>query len=159
MKTKILMFAFVIASFFAFTNTTQAQTNPTQNIPVVGTTTGGAFAGTFDIQKFITRAGQVFAVGTLTNTATGIVYQAVQIPVTGATGSCTILTLDLGAVHLDLLGLVVDLAPVHLNITAQSGPGNLLGNLLCAVAHLLDGTGPLSGITGLLNNILAILNG
>jgi DNA-directed RNA polymerase specialized sigma24 family protein len=27
----------------------------------------------------------------------------------------------------------------HLYITAQSGPGNLLGNLLCAVAGLLNG--------------------
>jgi len=52
--------------------------------------------------------------------------------------TCDILTLDLGPLHLDLLGLVVDLAPVHLSITAQSGPGNLLGNLLCAVAGSLE---------------------
>ena len=45
--------------------------------------------------------------------------------------------------NLNLLGLKVHLNRVHLNITAQTGPGNLVGNLLCAVAHLLDGT-PLS---------------
>src|SRR3954447_26327922 len=50
--------------------------------------------------------------------------------------TCPILILDLGPLHLDLLGLTVDLAPVHLNISAQSGAGNLLGNLLCAVANL-----------------------
>jgi hypothetical protein len=72
--------------------------------------------------------------------------------------TCQILNLDIGAIHLDLLGLVVDLAPVHLDITAQSGPGNLLGNLLCALVGLLDpGPGPLAGIINLLNQINAIL--
>jgi hypothetical protein len=61
----------------------------------------------------------------------------------------------LGPLNLDLLGLVVTLDTVHLNITAQQGPGNLLGNLLCAVAGLLDGPAPLSG---LLNGITALLN-
>jgi hypothetical protein len=40
--------------------------------------------------------------------------------------SCQILDLTLGPLHLDLLGLVVDLNQVHLNITAQPGSGNLL---------------------------------
>jgi hypothetical protein len=75
--------------------------------------------------------------------------------------ACNVLNLVLGPLHLNLLGLVVDLNQVILNITAQPGPGNLLGNLLCAVAGLLDGT-PLSGLLGqistLLNSILAILN-
>jgi hypothetical protein len=71
---------------------------------------------------------------------------------------CDILTLDIGAIHLDLLGLVVDLAPVNLDITAVSGPGNLLGNLLCAVAGLLDANpGNFSGITALLTQINALL--
>jgi hypothetical protein len=39
----------------------------------------------------------------------------------------------------------------------MNDPGNLLGNLPCAVAHLLDGTGSLSAITALLNEILALL--
>jgi hypothetical protein len=46
---------------------------------------------------------------------------------------------------------------VHLTITAQSGSGNLLGNLLCAVAHLLDGGAPLGSLANLLNRILALL--
>jgi hypothetical protein len=71
---------------------------------------------------------------------------------------CDILTLDIGAIHLDLLGLVVDLAPVNLDITAVSGPGNLLGNLLCAVAGLLDANPRnISAITALLVQINALL--
>jgi len=75
--------------------------------------------------------------------------------------SCQILNLVLGPLDLDLLGLKVHLDTVHLNITAQGGPGNLLGNLLCAVAGLLDGStglnGILNGITTLLNQLLAVL--
>ena len=46
---------------------------------------------------------------------------------------------------------------MHLNITAESGPGNLLGNLLCAVAGLLDNGGALTSIASLLNQILQAL--
>ena len=60
-------------------------------------------------------------------------------------------------VDLNLLGLMVHLDRIVLDITAQSGPGNLLGNLLCAVAGLLDHNGPLAGIANLLNQILGQL--
>ena len=67
----------------------------------------------------------------------------------------------LGPLDLNLLGLKVHLDTVHLNITAQGGPGNLVGNLLCAVAGLLDGGTGLNGIlnqlTGILNRLLAVL--
>ena len=78
----------------------------------------------------------------------------------GATGSCTILHLELGPLDLNVLGLMVHLDQVVLDVTAQSGSGNLLGNLLCAVAHLLD-DGPfntiLADLTDLLNSIFRIL--
>ena len=72
--------------------------------------------------------------------------------------SCDVLNLVLGPLHLDLLGLVVDLNQVILNITGQNGAGNLLGNLICAVAGLLDRNGTLSIITNLLNAILDVIN-
>lgn len=52
-----------------------------------------------------------------------------------------ILHLNLDRVFLDLLGLEVDLDEVTLDITARTGKGNLLGNLLSAVSGLLDGSG------------------
>jgi hypothetical protein len=102
--------------------------------------------------------------GTLTNVTTGATATLTNIPfstpVNGAGGSCQILDLTIGPIHLDLLGLVVDTNTIHLNITAQQGPGNLLGNLLCAVAHLLDGSGSptaLQQVANLLNQIIGRL--
>ena len=145
-----------------------APPQPSVAVPVTGTAPGNTFAGTLDINRFATQAGQLVAqgtlTGTLTNTATGATTavgpQAVTLPVDLAqtTGTCEILNLVLGPLDLDLLGLVVHLDQVVLNITAEQGPGNLLGNLLCAVAGLLDGpTGGLNGLAALLNRILAIL--
>jgi len=89
--------------------------------------------------------------------------QQLTLPVdlTQIAGSCQILDLVLGPLDLDLLGLQVHLDTVHLNITAQSGPGELVGNLLCAIANLLNGGLPLNTVLGqiaaLLNQLLAIL--
>jgi hypothetical protein len=81
--------------------------------------------------------------------------------VPGATGkaaaaqaTCPILHLVLGPLDLNLLGLHVHLNRVVLDVTAQSGPGNLLGNLLCAVAGLLDNGGTLGQLLNQLQNIL-----
>jgi hypothetical protein len=72
--------------------------------------------------------------------------------------TCPILHLTLGPLDLNLLGLVVHLNQVVLNIDAQGGQGNLLGNLLCAVANLLNGPN-LGALTNVLNQIVNILNG
>jgi hypothetical protein len=71
------------------------------------------------------------------------------------TQDCGILFLTLGPLYIDLLGLVIELPnELVIDIRAEGGQGNLLGNLLCAVAGLLDGPGPLGNIAGLLNNLL-----
>lgn len=133
------------------------------SVPVTGSGTNATFAGTFDIQRFQASGGRLWAVGTLagtlTNTATGAtaaVSQPIQMPVS-ADQSCQILNLTLGPLDLNLLGLMVHLNQVVLTITAQQGSGNLLGNLLCAVAGLLDNNSSLTAIANLLNQILAAL--
>jgi hypothetical protein len=68
--------------------------------------------------------------------------------------NCRILILNIGRIHLDLLGLVVDIAPIRIDVTAVPGPGNLLGNLLCAIAGLLD---PNSALADFLDDLLAAL--
>ena len=73
--------------------------------------------------------------------------------------SCDILFLDLGPIHLDLLGLVLDVAPIVIDLDAETGPGNLLGNLLCALLGLLDGAAIIGLIQDLLDAINALLGG
>jgi hypothetical protein len=82
----------------------------------------------------------------------------VQIPIALQQGqTCEILHLELAPLDLNLLGLMVHLDQVVLDITAVQGPGNLLGNLFCAIAGLLDNAGgPLGGLSALLNRILRI---
>ena len=153
-------------------------------VPVIGTPsvagTQGGFVGTLQIQRFATQDNKLVAVGMLTGMVTQVVngvttstsiVRTVTIPASVSSASpqavttaaapgvvalatCDILNLVLGPLHLDLLGLVVDLNQVVLNITAESGAGNLLGNLLCGVAGLLDNPG---GLARLLNQILGIL--
>jgi hypothetical protein len=141
-------------------------------IPLTGTFTDatggtGTASGTFTPSQFIADGDRLLAEGgadvTLVDSTGQIVgteSRTVQLPVdtTAIAASCEILDLVLGPLDLDLLGLVVHLDRVHLNITAEGGPGNLLGNLLCAVANLLNGPSPdLSALAALLNQILAIL--
>ena len=57
---------------------------------------------------------------------------AAQTASSAAATTCSILDLTLGPLHLNLLGLVVDLNTVHLTITADP-TGGLLGNLLCSL--------------------------
>lgn len=155
----------------------QSSAKSALSVPVTGTvapsaTSGplsslgtGTFNGTFNIQQFVNQNGTLTAVGTLVGTVTGaggqvtnVVVNNVSTAVTAAQASCPILSLTLGPLHLDLLGLVVDLNQVNLNITAVPGAGNLLGNLLCDVANLLNSNGgALTGITNLLNQILSTL--
>ena len=143
--------------------------------------------GIVNVRKFVVRDGELMAVGKFIGTitdSTGKVHvgsQQITMPVVAqqAEGaekgaqrqaptalaaeplSCEVLDLVLGPLDLNLLGLEVHLDTVKLNITAQSGPGNLLGNLLCAVAGLLDGGTGLNGIlnqlAGILNKLLAVL--
>lgn len=126
-------------------------------LPVTGTLADGtAFTGQLSDLTTSVVDGVLMMSGTITGTdipAGGTPFTAPVQSLTTPDG-CSILTLDLGAIHLDLLGLVVDLAPVNLDVTAVPGAGNLLGNLLCAVAGLLDRNGPLTGISALLNRLL-----
>ena len=70
---------------------------------------------------------------------------------------CPILHLELGPLDLNLLGLRVQLNQVVLDVTAEPGPGNLLGNLLCAVAGLLDGVDLANLLGGLLQSLIDAL--
>jgi hypothetical protein len=140
-----------------------APVTTTQAARVSGTLANGKgdVAGKVTIKWVKVSKGKLVAVGTfkgkVTNEA-GIAKRATQrvtlpVNVDATAKSCPILHLVLGPLDLNLLGLVVHLDKVVLDITAQPGPGNLLGNLLCAVAGLLDGGN--TGLNGLLSQLVA----
>ena len=142
--------------------TTQSLTTAINNfVPGVG-----GFVGTLTVSSFQVVNGVLSAIGSISGSVlngaggvVGTITQAVTVPV-GVSGSCQILTLTLGPLDLNLLGLAIHLNQVVLTITAVPGAGNLLGNLLCAVANLLNGgslTNLLNNLAGLLNQIIAAL--
>jgi hypothetical protein len=133
----------------------------------------GTFNGTFKVSRFAVHEGALVASGVLSgtlvdeNAVTTAIYRTATIPVIlppaarGAAAAgigCEILHLELGPLDLDLLGLVVHLDRVVLDITAVPGAGNLLGNLLCAIVGLLDGSN-LGLLANLLNQLLGVLGG
>ena len=176
MKRLAFVVALTLTSVVSSLAPAYAQTNNGLAIPVISTGTAGAFAGTFTLRRFVPTASGVAAVGTLTGVATPAggtatsIFRTIVVParvlvggpattpagteLQAAVAACGILHLDLGPLFLDLLGLQIDLSEVVLDISAQPGPGNLLGNLLCAVTGLLDSPG---GLSRLLNSILGIL--
>jgi hypothetical protein len=158
-----LMLAFSAVLVPATTNTAYAQGGLLTNIPITGNLAGGGtFEGLLTITGFAFQNGQLLVSGVLTGIATqdGVVTEITQtftnIPANllGGQQRCQILFLDLGPIFLDLLGLQVDLSRIVLDITAVGGQGRLLGNLLCAVAGLLDRGGPLGNLLNQINRLL-----
>src|SRR4051794_26524493 len=128
-----------------------------RSVPVQGKADNGStFAGRFKIRQFAVQNGKLVAIGRLTGGSPGergkgrgkSVNQTATMPAglfdklpgirAAQLASCQILFLTLGPLDLNLLGLRVQLNQVVLRITAVRGPGNLLGNLLCALTGLLN---------------------
>ncbi len=105
-------------------------------------------------------SGVLNGTATVDGVATPIVDQAFTVAASllnGGTAKCDILFLQLGPIDLDLLGLVVNISQITINVDAIPGAGNLLGNLLCAVAGILDAGGPLSNLLDLLKQLNRIV--
>lgn len=161
-----------------------ADVSGTYTDPETGAT--GEVVGKFAPKKFVKEDGQLAVrgilkgrfVGEIPDDAKRTFRQEVTAPVNGAAANggaspagfqsagftpasshgCDVLTLELGPLDLNVLGLQVDLSQINLDIVAQPGSGNLLGNLLCSVAGLLDG-GLGGGLGGLLDGVVDALNG
>ena len=181
MKLKLsLVMAVIVVALSAVVAVTAPRAEAKTGGAATGTwsgtaTNGTAATGTFTVDKFKVVDGVLNAVGTYTIdqvpgqtgtftapvtaiNGTSLNGGASPLAAAAAAGSCQILDLTLGPLHLDLLGLVVDLNQVHLQITAQQGSGNLLGNLLCAVAGLLDNNTGAGGLSGILQSLANLLN-
>ena len=162
----------------------------TQVVPISGKSTKGnkQFSGTYTIERFVAKGGKIYSVGTVKGKlgAKKVTKENVQVPATVANASapaagqaqasqvpplplpplpagnaCSILSLDLGPINLNVLGLVVRTNQIQLRIDAVQGPGNLLGNLLCGITGILNPAGalantPLGQLAQILNALLAL---
>jgi hypothetical protein len=122
--------------------------------PITGTTTLPGLTAV-DLNGLLTGVTDLLN-GVLGNLLGSVVADILDVDVKHV---CSILHLELGPLDLNLLGLEVALddcndGPVVVDITAETGKGNLLGNLLCG---LLDGGGINLGST--LGSILDSLLG
>ena len=162
----ILVGALAVTLGVTAATATAARPSTTASVGITPAQSGGLLDGVFTITDFaVNSAGQLVANGVFTGTATinGVVQtitSTASVILTAATttpASCSILNLTLGPLHLDLLGLVVDLNQVNLDVTGQTGPGKLLGNLLCTVTGLLDNGVAANAIQALLNLINGLL--
>jgi len=145
-----------------------------------------SFSGTYTVQRFQQVGSQAYAVGTLRGKLGNrpVTRSLVKIPVSvqpGATGAkaaqatppivptpnaCQVLSLVLGPLDLNLLGLRVRLNQVRLlieavpsNVPTGGVSGGLLGDLLCGVTNLLNPTAgtPLGQLVQLLNGLLGLI--
>jgi hypothetical protein len=149
-----------------------------RNIPVTGTEGDMSFSGTFSVERFVQQNAQIMVFGKLNGTVRGgtglnkdLINWPVRIPVkvTSATGSttqsasaatCPTLHLELGPNVEDVLDtkdVKIQLDKIVFDITAESAPRNLLGNLLCDIANSLNSDGALTQTVDLLNQIVGKL--
>jgi len=110
---------------------------------------------------FVAANGQLYAVTTSGGKLVGIA------PAHVVSATCSVLSLTLGPLHLNLLGLIIDLnggvdsttgntLPITITITGQQG--TLLGGLVCGIANLLNGPNPnLGSVANLLNVLFGLL--
>ena len=175
MKARLGLLAMAACAVVALAPATagaQAPAGLTQVVPVTGQSKSGKeFNGTYAINRFATSGGRLVSVGTLKGrlgnrrvTERGVRMPATlssaaaQPPLPPIPNACEILDLRLGPITLDLLGLVVRTNRIQVRIDAVPGPGNLLGNLLCAITGLLDPQATAANqLAPALNAILALV--
>jgi hypothetical protein len=112
------------------------------NLQLTGKRSGGVLGSLFcSLANAKVKTARATAAHRLNATMrrTGVVRPiSFTVPVRAVTSqaapTCSVLELTLGPLHLELLGLVVDLNKVHLVITANAA-GGVLGSLFCGLAN------------------------
>jgi hypothetical protein len=143
-------------------------------LPVTSAT--GNFTGTFSVNRFEARGGAVVAIGMIRGSVAGtgsFMVGEVAAPVTVRTAgaasaqsagrnaavaqqqaTCTPLHIDIGAVNLNVMGLMITTQPISLDLSGDSSAP--LGNLVCTIETLLNNV---VALVGLLNQLLGALTG
>ena len=137
------------------------------------TSAAGAFTGTFSVDRFEVRDNAIVAVGIIRGSVAGtgsFLVGEVAAPVTVGAASaraaasnaavaqqqatCQVLHLDIGAVNLNVQGLVLATQPIGIDLSGDSAAP--LGNLVCTIQSTLNNV---VGLVDLLNQLLGVLTG
>jgi hypothetical protein len=136
MRRAALFVALIVAGVLAASSTAASAETA---VTATAQTPSGRLAVSVNVKRFYAAAAGTRASGTATATLTPIgqhpttISKQVTLAATRS-GSCTVLTLNLEELNLDLLGLNVHLEKVVLNVTGQPH-GGVLGSLFCSLAH------------------------
>src|SRR5215210_6387607 len=163
---RVGILAGVLGVLALFASTVGAAAAPERSTGQATDATPAVVDVNFVINRFVRQGRQIVAQGNVIATATSattapaVVRKAFVAAVKTKRGTfssaeriCDVLTLNLGPLHLEILGLVVDLSRVVLPIKADSN-GGLLGSLFCGLAGTAATTASLSK----LNRTAAKLN-
>jgi hypothetical protein len=137
------------------------------------TSAAGTFTGTFSINRFEVRNNAVVAIGVVRGSIAGTgsaLVGEVAAPVTIGTASaraavsaaavsqqqatCQVLHLDIGAINLNIQGLMLATQPISIDLSGDSAAP--LGNLVCTIESTLNNV---VGLVDLLNQLLGVLTG
>jgi hypothetical protein len=170
-RQRALRLSIPIALLFFATAGFAAKKDPSLQLPL--TSVAGTFTGTFTINRFEVRDNAVVAVGVVRGSiasAGSVLVGEVAAPVTVGTASapaaaskaavaqqaatCGVLHLDIGAMNLNVLGVMVATQPISIDLSGDSAAP--LGNLVCTIESTLNNV---VGLVDLLNQLLGALTG
>ncbi|HXF62741.1 MAG TPA: hypothetical protein VNK95_14050 [Caldilineaceae bacterium] len=114
------------------------------------------FSGGLEITDFMVQDGQLIANGlfTVTDFEGNNQTLPVSLPVKGMTAdeTCQVLTLALGPLNLDVLGILINADEVQLQVVANPEKG-FFGELLCGIADAYN-TANLELVAAMLNEVI-----
>ena len=162
----------VLAGTLVFTG--HAVAAPDLGVPIGGffTTPSGAsgfVGGRFTLEGFSERDGELVAFGPVSyglcvpnvdpKNCLANETQRIELPVASLSATCTELQLVLGPVDVagppSLSGFILHFDQVSLAVSPESGPA---ANLLCALAHRLEGGGAAGRLAPMLNQLVRLLD-
>jgi hypothetical protein len=143
---RISVLAGVLSALALFAASIGTASTPTSSTEQQAGDTAGIVHVNFVINRFVRQGKRIVAKGAVigqhasATTAPAVVRKPFTAAIAAKRGTyasaeriCDVLTLNLGPLHLELLGLVIDLSRVVLTIKADSN-GGLLGSLFCGIA-------------------------
>jgi hypothetical protein len=110
----------------------------------------------FDLRGFTVVDGTLAAFGTVTWSVNGLAVGplAFELPVTGISGSCDVLSVDIAGMDILALGVSLSFGQVDFDIHSGEITPNAVRNLLCTAARMAEGGANAYALAAALNRIL-----